>query len=422
VAAQLVSQVTELERSSDWPTALKKLDEAKAIQPAQPYLWSNYGYIAMRKGKPDDAKKDFRRELELHPSETYVVIMYAGYLHYRKEDQEASSVLGSSFKSDPSQEGVALLLASLQAKASLADAIATIRRAVTASPSSHNLPVDLASYLIRNHENGEAATILKKQLDGADDPSLLNNAGYLLAESGTDLPVAEQKVRQALDKLNAQSSQASIGEANAQSFQRASLLVATWDTLGYILLQEDKLDEARDYLEPAWKNLTSPAIGEHYGKLLEREGKPSDALRIYQLTASSPPSGDAPPELQDVKDAAERLEKAGTKSKAGDAARTLQDERSFKLPVKSAPGSYVSATFRLQFSAGASPDVLRVSGDSSLDDASDEIRKLRLPSLVPTQSTARMLRDAVVTCSPGKKDCFFVLMPLGGIDAENVSN
>jgi hypothetical protein len=100
----------------------------------------------------------------------------------------------------------------------------------------------------------------------------------------------------------------------------------------------------------------------------------------------------------------------------------LQNERTFTLPVKTASKSYESATFRLQFSAGASPDVLRVSGDSSLDSVSDEIRKLQLPSLVPTHSTARVLRDAVVTCSPGKKDCFFVLMPLGGINAEGVSN
>ncbi len=195
--------------------------------------------------------------------------------------------------------------------------------------------MSLASYLIRNHENGEAAAILKKQLDGAEDPGLLNNAGYLLAETGTELPFAEKKVRQALDTLNTQSSQASIGEANAQSFQRASLLVATWDTLGYILLQENKVDEAEDYLAAAWKNLTSPAVGEHYGSLLEKQGKQAEALRIYQLAATSRPSTDTDPDLQQAREAIKRLEKSGTKSTGG-GATALQDERTFTLAVKTA--------------------------------------------------------------------------------------
>ncbi len=107
---------------------------------------------------------------------------------------------------------------------------------------------------------------------------------------------------------------------------------------------------------------------------------------------------------------------------ANGVATSLQDERTFSLPLKEVHKTYVSATFRLQFLAGGAPEVLRVSGDSALDDASDAIRGLHLPQYVPAQSTARLLRDAVVTCSPGKKDCFFVLMPMGGINAEGVAN
>jgi predicted Zn-dependent protease len=422
VAAQLVSEVTELERNNDLSGAIKKLDEAKAIQPTEPFLWSNYGYIAMRQNKQDEAKKDVRRELELHPDESYVVIFYAKYLHYLKQDDEARSVLSASFKNDPSQEQVAMLLASIQAESNLPDAIATLRRAETASASSRNLPTTLASYLVRDHENAEAATILKKQLADADDPGTLNDASYLLAQTGTDLPFAEQKARQALDTLNTQSAGASISEANAQSFQRASLLVAAWDTLGYILAGENKLSDARGYIEAAWANRSSPDVGDHYGQLLEKLGKPGEALHIYQLAVSSGPAAPGSPELRDAKEAITRLEKAGTKPVANGTATSLQDERTFKLPLKTAHKAYVSATFRLQFAADAAPEVLRVSGDSSLDEASDGIRTLRLPPFVPAHSTARLLRDAVVTCSPGQKDCFFVLMPLGGINAEGVVN
>lgn len=422
VAAELISQVAELERSNDLSGALKKLDEAKALQPEQPFLWSNYGYIAMRHNKQEEAKKDVRHELEQHPDESGVALFYANYLHTIKQDGEAKSVLDASFKLDPTAQGVAPFLAAIQSEGSLPDAVATMRRAVAASPDNHGLAIGLASYLIRSNEKSEAATILKKQLDGAEDPETLNDAGYFLAETGTELPLAEQKLRHALDLLNTQSSEASIGEANAQSFQKSSLMVAAWDSLGYILLKENKLDEAHDYLQAAWANRPSPTIGEHYGELLEKQEKPEEAMRIYELGMNSRAIGDAQADEQQVEDAIKRLEKAGTKSNALDAAKVLQDERTFTLSVKKAHKDFVSATFRLQFSAGATPDVLRVSGDSGLDEATDAIRGLRLPQLVPTHSTARLLRDAVVTCTPGGTSCYFVMTPLGGINIERESN
>jgi uncharacterized protein HemY len=422
VAAELVSEVTGLERSDDLSGAIKKLDEAKAVAPEQPYLWSNYGYIAMRKNKTDEAKKDFRHELEQHPDESYVVIIYAGYLHRLGAGQEAASVLSASFNNDPANERVALMLASLQAESSVPDAIATLRRAEAASAKSQTIPTVLASFLIRDHENSEAAAILKKQLADADDPGTLNNASYLLAETGTDMAFAEQKTRQALQSLDSQSGEASIGEANAQSFQRSSLLAATWDTLGYILAQENKLDDARGYIEAAWANRSATDIGDHYGQLLEKLGKPGEALHVYQLAVSLAPKAPESTELSDAKTAITRLEKAGIKPIANSAATSQQEDRTFHLPLKTAYKSYVSAMFRLQLSAGAAREVLRVSGDPSLDVATEAIRALQLPRYVPAQSTARLLRDAVVTCSPGQKDCFLVLVPLGGIDVENASN
>lgn len=419
-AAELIQKATELEKDSDWAGATKTLDSAKEINSKQAFLWSNYGFIAMRQSKPNDAKKYFGRELELHPDETYVVMMYANYLRFLKQDQDALSVLSSSFKSDPTQEQVVLMLASLQVKSSVADSIATLRRAATSLPDDKNIELALASYLVRDHQNAEATTILKKQIETADDPNLLNNASYELAEAGTELPLAEQKTRQALDTLDTKSAQAEIGEANEESFQRASLLVATWDTLGYILLQENKLDEAQDYLRAAWANRTSPDVGQHYGELLEKQGKPREALHVYQI-ADGARTADAS-ELNELKQNIARLEKDGTKPIDNGAATSLQDARTFQLIVKSAHPNYVSATFRLQLSAEGAPEILRVSGDPALDEASDAIRTLKLPHYVPAKSTARLLRDAVVTCSPGKKDCFFVLMPLGGIQAERTVN
>ncbi|MGH9585775.1 MAG: DUF3857 domain-containing protein [Acidobacteriaceae bacterium] len=418
-AAQLVSQAQSLDKSRNWPAALKKLDEAKDIQPDQPFLWSFYGYVAWQQGKIDEARKDFRHELKLHPDEFGQVLYYAGFLHQHSGDEEAKSILSEAFNRDPSQERIALLLANVQAEANVPDAIATLRKAITASPKNRNLQSLLASDLVRNHQNAEAADIAKKQLDGATDPMALNSASYVLAQTGLDLPLAELKARAALDTLSTQSSQAGIGEANAESFQRTSMLIATWDTLGDILSQENKLDEARDYLAAAWANEQQAPIAAHYGALLEKLHKPAEALRVYEVAPKPKIIADADALL--LPTAITRLKKSGIKpvSDRATASTTQQDERTFRLTLKSTHKDFTSATFRLQFSASGIVAVQRVSGSDQLDEANTAIRALHLPQLVPTHSTARILRDAIVTCSPGNRDCYFVLMPLGGIQAEH---
>ncbi|MGA7885043.1 MAG: hypothetical protein WCA44_04825, partial [Acidobacteriaceae bacterium] len=72
--------------------------------------------------------------------------------------------------------------------------------------------------------------------------------------------------------------------------------------------------------------------------------------------------------------------------------------------------------------AGGVRGVMRVSGDASLDAEADAVRKVALPALVPSHSAAYLLRDAVVTCSPGQKECELVLIPLSGIQAERAGN
>src|SRR6185437_1647121 len=341
--------------------------------------------------------------------------------HFLHENSEAQSVLSAYFSRNPAQDKVALMLASLQAESSVPDAIATLRKALTASPKNHNLQVMLASDLVRNHQTAEAADLAKKELDGATDPMALNSASYVLAQTGLDLPLAEQKARAALDTLSTQSAQAGIGEANAQSFQRTSLLTATWDTLGDILSQENKLDEARDYLAAAWANQQDPAVAAHYGRVLEKLHQPGEALRVYEIAPKPQVVTDADALL--IPAAITRLKKSGVKPVSDGATITAtQDKRTFTLVLKSAYKQYVSATFRLQISASGIHAVQRVGGTDQLDEAATAIRALHLPQLVPTHSKAQILRDGIVTCSPHQRDCYFVLMPLGGIQAEHAGD
>jgi predicted Zn-dependent protease len=424
-AAKLISEAAIYEKSRDWDGALKKLDQAKAIQPKQPFLWGSYGYIAMLQNRPGDAKEAYRRELSLYPSEAYIVELFGGYLHRLGEDQDAVKVLSAYLNAGNIDARVSTQLAEIQSRLNVTDAIATLRRASDADPTNHELQSSLGECLLRNHQNAEVAALSKKILaDDAEDARGLNGASYLLAEADGDLTIAEQASRKSIQMEEGQTATAGVSEANAQSFQRTASLVAYWDTLGYILMKEKRLDESRDYLEAAWRNRPDSAVGAHYGQLLEALGDSKEALRVYELSRPNPlRAATGFPELQPIGDSIARLEKAGVAStvKSG-AERALQDDRTFKIKLKSACALYSSAVYRIQLAAGSTQGVLKVSGKTPSDDFDDSIKKLTLPHLVPAHSSGRILRDAVLSCSTGQTECFFVLMPLGNITAEHPAN
>ena len=191
-ASSLIRTVNQLERNNDLTGALAKLEEVKKLNPEQPFLWSNLGYVAMRQNRIDEAKDDFRHELARHPNESFVVDLFAGMLITHQDTDEALTVLSKYFDSDATDQQADLMLAGLQARTSVPAAIATLRRASEAAPDKPYLQTAMADYMVRNHQESDAAAVIRALLaKGTDDANLLNSAAYVLAQSKSDLPLAE---------------------------------------------------------------------------------------------------------------------------------------------------------------------------------------------------------------------------------------
>ena len=58
-------------RKRDWAGAAEILDQVKARSPEQEDLWNSYGYLWLAQKKYADAETAFRKELALHPENTY---------------------------------------------------------------------------------------------------------------------------------------------------------------------------------------------------------------------------------------------------------------------------------------------------------------------------------------------------------------
>ena len=428
----LLSEAAPFERNENWDAALAKLDELKKLSPEEPYLWSNYGYVAMHQKHITEAIEDYKHEFDHHPDEAFVVQLYAGSLMANGRQDEAIQVLKSYLDHNVNDVGAGLMLAQIQAQTSLADAIATMRRAVDASPDKPLLKLSLARFLNQNHQPAEASALLKTLLSiNIDDDSFLNDAAYEMALTDTELPLAEEKSRKSLDILADKTAGTTISEANPESFMRSLRMVASWDTLGYILLQEKKLDEAREYIEASWHNAPNTDECLHYGQVLEALGDAKAALRIYELGRSPrpvhPPSESPTPQIHTLNPAAGQIKESIDRLIAThvpepaklDAAAELQADRTFKVKAK-ATGSFWSGTFRLQLTAAGPDEVLQVGG-APRDRMQEDIMRVPFPQLVPAHFKGKLLRDAIVTCSPGATECEVVLMPQGPMAMEQQS-
>ena len=258
----------------------------------------------------------------------------------------------------------------------------------------------------------EAVVTYKTVLDGADDPLLLNDAAYALAEQNANLLLADESAEKALALLTAKSKTASLDAPTSEDLRTQSLLTHTWDTLGWIDHLEGKDADAESLLKAAWLGTQTPAVGYHLGIVYEKEGKPLDALETYQLAAAAP-SGQNFGQAEDLKTRRVALEQKGLKPRFNPSpAGMLGEERSLNLPLL--VDKHAVADFLLLASPSAVEKVQFLEGDEALRGQEKAIaaaltrdRDKLLPE--PAHATAVLLRRGILSCSPLLHSCQFIL-------------
>jgi tetratricopeptide (TPR) repeat protein len=161
-----------------------------------------------------------------------------------------------------------------------------------------------------------AQATLEHAIELTDDIEVVNDAAYLLSEQGLDLPRAEEVVRESLKQYDTAGDFSRPHLYSQTPTQATSLLLASWDTLGWILFHEDKVEEAEGFIHAAWVGKQDPAIALHLGKILTREGQVAEALDVYALGLASIPKAVSPSMADDPDAVAIRAVVAEWKTKA----------------------------------------------------------------------------------------------------------
>jgi tetratricopeptide (TPR) repeat protein len=300
-------------------------------------------------------------------------------------------------------------------------ALRTYETAAGQNPDNRELRIQVAGTLVRMHRYDEASAAAKSALDGVDDPGILNDAAYTLCETGRDLPIAEDASRKAIAKLEERSAAITTDQVNQSAFGAANLLVASWDTLGWILFQEEKYGEALAWLSPAWRASLTAEVGSHLGQTYEKMGKKDEAASSFRLAQYAVDKNTQPNVADEIKASVARTHAGPSSHLTGalamtEAAEALQKLRTFK--VKRPAGASGWGTFRLEVVTAGVIEAQQVSGEEKLSAAiKPALMAMKFPELLPPASKAHLLRSAVVSCSMGDT-CDVVLVPDATLQTE----
>ncbi len=416
-AQKLVADAWTAVQQRDFDTARIKLDSAKNLNERQIWLWTAYGFLAFSQGDMSKAIEDYQKELKSHP-EQYAAYGMLGQVQLsmgRRKDAIETLRSWSAAQEDNPAPTVALVGMLLEDK-SATEAVSVAEAAMAKLPEDKkkdaNLQIALgkAQMMAGMKEQGRAT--LLGLMQSTEDPLMMNNSAYELADAGFDLSAAETATRTALEKMEDESKTWTLDENPQMLAAKSQLFAATWDTMGWILYREGRLPEAESYLKAAWRNNQNAEEGKHLAELLEKKGDKSAALTAYELAGATIADYDAmgvkkaPGEKKvELEKRAEALRKAGVKPSTHDP-NTLQELRT--IPLGAAKGMSGTGEYRLLLSQGK---VVRAEalGSKTLEGGEERVKTVAVTGFWPVGSQAQLVKTGFLNCHANV--CEVVLEP-----------
>lgn len=249
-------------------------------------------------------------------------------------------------------------------------------------------------------DKGEAA--LQGLVDKDANAMNLNNVGYELADANVDLPKAQEFAERAVSLVEKRSHDIQLSGLSNDDLATTNSIGSYWDTLGWVEFRLGHLEQAEANLRAAWVLTQNADVADHLGQVYEREKKTDQAIHIYQLAVATP-EGDS----SDRDDARDHLSHLGVERPTNDFLKgranwpgdELSKMRTVKL--KTLVSGTATAEFFLLMTPGSRiTDVLLMSGSERLKGMSEALKAAKFEMPFPPDSSAVLLRRAIVMCSP----------------------
>lgn len=419
-AEQYIDQAVAALRQNHLEEGQLLLDKARALSPGHAALTGDYGYLAWRRGNHPEALRLYRKELEEHPDTLWVYNDLARLQYETGDTDGAVETLQRFTHAAPNDANAAAsLIGTLNGihkdREALLAANDSLQRLPADAQSNTLFQAALMQAELRGGEKERGAATAATLLGNTTDLQLMNNTAYALASAGANLPLAESTARSVVDKLSAESQTWTLDESLVLLRERSELLAATWDTLGYVLLQEGHPEQAIPYIRARWLYRASAEVGEHLGDAEVALHNTNEARSTYRLALATLPHFNAlgvrstrplPEEAVLQRRLAALAAPAGT---ANSPATPEQLQALRIVPLSSSLDTEGTAEYKFLLSKAGIQRV-EASGPKDLPGALALLRSASLPAtLFPADSTAQLVRVGMLNCH--SKHCQLVFMP-----------
>lgn len=292
------------------------------------------------------------------------------------------------------------------------DAAEVLEVAVKTAPDNSGLQYQLGEAYFKSGQGDKAVTRMRQAVEQKDDdPDMLNNVAYLLADNKTNLELALQYAERAVDEIEDRSRGAeSSDQVGLDLTYRYGLI---WDTLGWVYFRQGDTKRAERLVRASWLLGEDSLVAEHLGVIYAKEGKIQEAAHAYEYAlavASVPPAAltDAQKAYKSHADEIKaRYKKLTGKDVPLSEIRRLPNGEWTQTPAEQLRHSRevkVSNPGKAQFIVAIKPGKVDsahyVSGDDTLEPLEDKLAETHYPLEFPPDSGAILVLRIEVNCQP----------------------
>ncbi|MBS1821380.1 MAG: DUF3857 domain-containing protein [Acidobacteria bacterium] len=372
-------------------------------------------YEQTQRGEVIAAEQSLGQIQKLEPDSIWY---YRGLMQIRAvqgKPEEAADALRHILKTnealDPEKKAGAELFYGL---GNFSEALPLLEAQSTADPENETMKLHLGISQLKTGSTALGTTTLLALLDKTTEEATMNSAAYELAEENVQLDKAEKAARGVVDTLTTESTSWVVSDTTDLQKKRQSLLVASWDTLGWIFFREGKLAEAENYVRAAWNNQQVAEVGLHLGEIEEALDHRTAALSTYDLAIASivpetlaKPSALTKANKNSLQNHIDTLRKQGIGSQPNRSSAGLMKLRTIQLSSWSGPNSMSQYTFVVQQDRIGD---LQQNIGATISGGAEKVRKAVLSHWVPTGSEARLLRRGTLNCH--SNTCELMIHPM----------
>ena len=363
--------------SRDKSSALNAFQKAVEADPKQIVSYKILAFMYMAFGNQDNAITTWQKLEAIAPDDHDLVLSLGGIYMTQKRYPEAASLLEPAAKATPSDAYVLAMLGIVR---------------------------------LRSHSTQQGLDAIHKALEIDSDAEILNNVAYEMAEADIALSDALSYSQRSVGEVEDLSQKADLEDVSKADPGLPQRICAYWDTLGWIYFKMGDMARAESYLTSSWQVSQDGVAGDHLGQVYEKEKKLQDALRMYNLAL------EANPRLDETPSRMRNLAHVHLPKNRMSAKEELSQMRTVKLPTITKETA--SANFNVLLVDGKVGKVSFVRGSDLLRQAGQSLEKARVEEPFPPNSTARLIRRGVVSCS-SDTGCSFVFYPISAAAGSN---